>query len=198
MHEPCLQWVLVAGETRHVSEFANLIPGLRPEASCPVCGKPVIFKLGNERIHHAAHHEDAICAATQPETAIHLNSKYHIQKELSATKSLKLWHRCAGWTFEQQHYGCHKDIQQALEYARDWNRVEVEWPYGKYRLDVALLRDDRVVCAIEVLVTHPSEEGKIEYLKQQGLAWAEIRVTPDSILPQSMDSRDAAQRRTLP
>ena len=83
MDEPCLQWVKVNGETHHVSDFAHLPPQQRLEAYCPVCGHQVLLKLGKVRVHHAAHYEGIVCAATQPETAIHLNSKYHLQQILN-------------------------------------------------------------------------------------------------------------------
>ncbi len=179
IHEPCLQWVRVQGEIRYVSDFKDLEIRDRPEAYCPICGRNVILKLGPERAHHAAHYEGAICAATQPETAIHLNSKYYLQKILGLTDQVKIWQGCDGWAVGTYHTFCYEENRHEVLYIQNWDRVEVEWTFGKYRLDVALLNGEYVVGAIEVLVTHPSEREKIEYLNQQGIAWVEIRVTPD-------------------
>jgi len=177
LHEPCLQWVKVNEEIHHVSDFAHLPQGKRPEATCPVCGTEVMLKLGKVRIHHAAHYEGVFCKATQPETIIHLNTKYHLQKVLTSTTKLKVWHYCDGWQTIIHKTGCARKNKREFVYLENWDRVEVEWAYGSYRLDVALLKDEKVIGAIEVFVTHEANEEKIEYLDKQGLAWVEIKAT---------------------
>jgi hypothetical protein len=179
IQEACLQWVYVGKETHHVSEFASLKPVDRPTAFCPICRRNVILKLGTERVHHAAHYEGSICAATQPETVIHLNAKYYLQKILREANSLKIWQSCNGWIFENYQHVCYNDTRRETCYVQGWDRVEVEWNFGKYRLDVALLNNDQVIGGIEILVTHKSEEEKIAFLNHKGIAWAEVRVTPE-------------------
>ena len=183
MHEPCLQWVTVNGEIHHVSDFSRLPSQQRPEAFCPVCGQAVLLKLGQIRVHHAAHYEGAVCKTTQPETVIHLNAKYHIQRILSSASSFKIWQYCNGWEADSYNNKCSSQNKQEFLYLEGWNRVEIEWPYGGYRLDVALLRDENVIGAIEIMVTHQTEEGKTDYLNQQGIAWIEIKVTQDFYSP---------------
>lgn len=76
------RWVLVDGNLHPVSSFSHLSPGQRPEAICPVCKKRVILKLGNDRVHHYAHQPEDKCAITQPETALHFNTKIYIGHQL--------------------------------------------------------------------------------------------------------------------
>jgi hypothetical protein len=167
---PALQWAIVDGSLRHVSDFAFLPPAKRPAARCPVCKRPVILKLGPERAHHIAHHEGDICIATQPETILHLNAKYHLQNFLRIVHILSISQSCNRMCCTNEH---------AVEFARDWDRVETEWSFGPYRLDVALLRQGQVVGAIEVEVFHPCKPDKIDYLNQQNVPWLEIQVTPE-------------------
>src|SRR4051812_34445335 len=72
---PGLTWAIVDGVPRHVSEFASLRPGQRPRAICPQCARRLTLKLGSVKRHHAAHMAGDVCAATQPETALHLDTK---------------------------------------------------------------------------------------------------------------------------
>lgn len=67
-----------------------------------------------------------------------------------------------------------------MVYISDWDRVDVEASFRNYRLDVALLKDERIIAAIEVLVTHPTEAGKIDFLRHAGIPWMEL--TAQSIL----------------
>lgn len=76
------QWVLVDETLHALAEFAHLPPSQRPAAICPVCREPVLLKLGSKRTHHYAHYTGAICATTNPETALHLNTKCSIATQL--------------------------------------------------------------------------------------------------------------------
>ena len=184
LHEPCLQWVKVNGEIHHVSDFSHLPSNQRPEAFCPVCHRLVLLKLGQIRIHHAAHYEGVACPTSQPETVIHLNAKYHIKRELSSTnRKLQIWQYCTGWEGGSFKHTCTHQNKRELLYLEDWDQIEDEWSYRNYRLDIAILKNKQVVGAIEILVTHPSEENKIDYLNQQNIAWVEIKVGQDFYTP---------------
>lgn len=192
MKEVCLEWVVVNQETHHVSEYAHLLPKERPEAFCPECGQNIIFKLGQKKLHHAAHHEGAICAATQPETALHINAKYHLKAILRSCNELHIQQSCVGWSASGYHYPCSHQNNQNITYIRDWDQVEDEWKFGNFRLDIALLKNREVIGAIEVLVTHPTEEGKIEFLNRNGIAWLEIKVNPDFYTPSTAWDENSA------
>ena len=77
-----LTWVIVDGKPRRVTDFAGLPLPRRPRATCPQCGGLLILKLGNVRRHHAAHAPHDRCAASRPETALHIDLKNHLATEL--------------------------------------------------------------------------------------------------------------------
>jgi hypothetical protein len=173
IHTPVLQWAIIDCKLRRLSE---ILPSERPVvAFCPVCERPVILKLGPKRVHHIAHHPGDICVATQPETVIHLNAKYHLQTMLTGASSIFFKQNCEGCK-ELFNFCSH---EHPIEYIQDWNRVETEWSLGPYRLDVALLRGEEVVGAIEVMVSHPCENDKVVYLNLENIPWLEIQVTPE-------------------
>lgn len=170
-HEPVLQWAIVEGSLQPVSNYSHLSPLKRPAALCPICNRPVILKLGPERVYHIAHHPGDLCIATQPETVIHLNAKYHLQNVLKTAHSLYLTQKCI------KFHSCGNT--HSIEYIQGWDMVETEWPFGPYRLDVALLRQGHVIGAIEVEVFHPCEPEKTMYLNGKNICWVEIQVTPE-------------------
>src|SRR3954470_22028942 len=123
-----LQWVIVDGEPQRVSTFASLPPRKRPRAFCPVCARPVILKLGQVLDHHAAHAPGVHCAATQPETALHINCKLALAEALRRTDALDIRRQCIE---------C--DRTQTFEWMRGWDEVLVELRIeGARRPDIVL------------------------------------------------------------
>lgn len=163
-HEIHPKWVLVEGKLYNVSEFAHLKPALRPAATCPVCQHPVTLKLGKRRAHHYAHQPDVICITTQPETALHLNVKCYIYKQLLQTDKIVVEQRCSN--------GCGKISQWV--WLEGWERVEVEYAINEFRPDIVLIQNEQTIGAIEIAVTHRVEEGKKEYFTAQNIKWIEI------------------------
>jgi hypothetical protein len=167
-----LQWVVVENELRHVSEFAHLAPKLRPPSSCPVCERPVVMKLGKQKIHHAAHSPDSTCVLTNPETAVHFNAKIYIAKQLDEANNKKLY-------LPQTCLSCHNSQRDAL-WVQDWNDVKVERRLDNdLQPDIQLLKQEEVVAAIEVFVTHSVDYTKAEKLQSIGLPWVEIKGKPE-------------------
>ena len=158
------QWVKVNDQIHRVSDFSHLPPASRPDAVCPLCLNPVIMKLGDERVHHYAHKHDVMCTATQPETALHLNTKFHIYNQLLSGTQLYLEQYCSN--------GCGKNI--VLSWAKDWEKIEIEYTIGKFRPDVFILARSATNKAIEIKVTHPVENDKEEFYKEQNIDWLEI------------------------
>jgi hypothetical protein len=161
-----LQWVLLDGEIRHVSDFAHITPRQRPAVICPVCNGPVIMKLGPERVHHCAHRPGDACAATQPETILHLNTKFHLYHQICQSSQVVIREACAG------RYGC-PNFRDAV-WLRGWDKVEVECSIGSRRPDIAVLCNQRVCGAIEVRVTHAVDAAKARYLAEMEIPWAEV------------------------
>ncbi len=171
------QWVMVAGELRQVSEFAHLARGQRPEAVCPLCERQVTLKIGKVVRHHYAHQPDATCAATHWETALHLNTKFHFYRQLMEARG------GAVLFFEKHCRGSHAagaacQRRRREQWIGGWDHVEVEFRTGSFRPDIALLREGRVMAAIEVLVTHAVEEPKAKYFEDNAIPWIEIRARP--------------------
>lgn len=176
-----LQWVLYEGGLHHVSEFANLAPEKRPDVTCPVCQRPVTMKLGNIREHHVAHQPEAICAATQPETALHLNVKYHLFRQLQTAKQLLITQQCRGSMPHGFQMPC--DNTRIIPYYHDWDSVEVEQRFGSYILDIGIIKNGQTIGGLEVRVTHSVEDEKASFLSQSGVAWVEFLGTVDFYSP---------------
>jgi hypothetical protein len=191
---PGLTWVLVQGRPRHVSEFAALAPRHRPSAACPECNRRLTLKLGRVRRHHAAHAPGYVCAATRPETALHMDVKFHIAAELQAAigkrPGLHVRLRCEGARLEP----C--DAVHDQSWVRDWDEVLVETGIaaarGSRRPDILLRRVGKPVAAIEVLVSHAVSDDKAAALAAAGVPWIEVRA--DARLVEGND----AWRREVP
>jgi hypothetical protein len=178
------RWVLVDGIPHNVTEFAGMEPKRRPSALCPLCQTQVIFKLGNERVHHYAHQPEIICSATQPETALHINAKYYLYSQLQQTRSITIENYCSG------RCGAIREIT----WSQNWDHVIVEHNLGSYRPDVTLFINQKPIGALEILVSHKVSEEKASFFHENGIPGLEIQVdehfyegdskwTPDKPLP---------------
>lgn len=125
---------------------------------------PVIMKLGNERVHHYAHQPDVVCAATQPETALHLNTKFHIYKQLLSGTQLYLEQQCSK--------GC--GGSRKVSWVEDWEKVEIEFGINPFRPDIAIVGKGGAINAIEVMATHHVEDDKEAFYKLHNIGWLEV------------------------
>lgn len=173
-----LAWVLVDGRPRSVSDFAALPPRRRPAASCPQCGRRLTLKLGCIRRHHAAHAPNDLCEATQPETALHLDTKLYLaaqlQSVLASDPALVIRQRCEGSAFEN----CAAEREE--QWVKGWDEVVVEAGVatgGETRLrpDIILRKSGVAIAAIEILVSHRVPDEKAAVLERTGLPWIEVR-----------------------
>ncbi|MBN8637371.1 MAG: hypothetical protein J0M07_18745 [Anaerolineae bacterium] len=160
---PHLKWVLVEGALCNVSDFSSLPPEERPVAYCPICERQVILKLGQKRIHHYAHRPEDTCPAANPETALHLNCKFHLYHQLLTARVLFVSSRCQR---------CSRT--KPVPWKKDWDNVKVEYRLDSLRPDIALLKGEQVIGALEVFVTHAVNGEKIQKLRAQGVDWIEI------------------------
>jgi hypothetical protein len=129
------------------------------------------MKLGKINVHHYAHRADDLCPSTQPETALHLNTKYHIAHQLKAASKLFADQNCSGACGDKTQY----------LFLSDWDDVQVECGIGPYWADVALLRDGQVIGVIEIFVAHKTEEEKARYFDENNIPWIEVPVYDDEI-----------------
>ena len=197
-----LAWVLVGGQLSAVSAFAHLAPRARPEAACPVCRESVILKLGRRRAHHAAHAAGSRCPVLAGETALHVNTKCHLAYELEASlgRALRLRMRCGARTTTESVRRARCEAVSEVAWVSGWERVAVELALDGTRPDIALLRDDRVVAAIEVVGTNPVSEAKARLLASLGIPWIEVGAHRDlygGLLPWSTDAALPVRRHAL-
>ncbi|HEU4993647.1 MAG TPA: competence protein CoiA family protein [Gemmatimonadaceae bacterium] len=176
MESAGLTWVIAAGVPTHVSSFAGLAPRERPRVVCPQCGGRLTLKLGRILRHHAAHSARAACPATQPETALHLDLKFHIAARLreasSQSAALVVRRRCAGVGSE----AC--DLGHEETWTSAWDDVVVETRVGvatPLRPDILLQRAGHAIGAIEIRVSHAVDERKAAALDGAGVPWIEVR-----------------------
>jgi hypothetical protein len=158
-----LKWVIVDGELHDVTDFADLPPAKRPPALCPICSRPVTMKLGTKRIHHCAHQPGDECAASHPETALHLNMKFHIYRQLQQVAQVLIEQKCN-----------HCQATRNYAWVERWERVEVEYGLDSIRPDAALVSGNVVIAAIEVFVSHAVDDEKAQRLHELGIPWIEV------------------------
>lgn len=175
MEHPSLEWVIVDGEPRHVSGFATLPPNRRPPAACPQCARRVTLKLGAVRRHHAAHDPGHLCAATHPETALHLNTKFALAAALARAAgpdaTLTVVRHCAGVLGAPE--ACRQTLSR--QWLRGWDDVRVEHRAASAaRPDIVLMRNGAVAGAIEILVSHAVSADKAAALAALGVEWIEV------------------------
>ena len=168
-------WVLINDELRNVSEFAYLKgkdANKRPKAFCPVCGDEVTMKLGTKKVHHYAHKNIQNCPAS--ETPLHYNTKFHIYKQLLKAQAITINYPCER---------CEKVRKLTTlihqTWIADWDSVEIEYRTHSFTPDIALLKSGDVVAAIEVKVTHETEEDKAQFYKRQRIQWLELTPTEE-------------------
>jgi hypothetical protein len=165
-HDVQPAWVLVDGVLHHVTDFAPLPPRDRPPCFCPVCGDRVTPKLGPIRVHHYAHNVVVDCPTHNSETALHLNVKLHLARQLERRLPLNIAQPCRRWPL------CSNTL--STDWLAGWDEVRVEYVVGPFRPDIALLKDAAVLGAIEVLVAHPTTAGKEKYFVENEIAWVEV------------------------
>ena len=171
-----LTWVLVDGRPRRVSDFAALPPRRRPRPSCPLCGRRLTLKLGRVRRHHAAHAPNDLCAATAPETALHIDTKLYLAAQLDSAaasdRTLVIRQRCEGTPLE----AC--DSVRDASWVENWDEVVVEAGVraeARLRPDILLRRNGAPIAALEVLVSHRVPDEKAAALDSADVPWIEIR-----------------------
>ena len=177
-----LVYCVVDGQTRHVSEFAQLAPKDRPAALCPECSTRIVMKLGSSgrRAHHVAHKPESICIVAKPESALHLNSKIHVYQQLLQGRALYVSQACTGWTVPKRGiYGggqrrCSSEGVRPYLWLENWDQVEMEKHIGSRKPDIVFYRNGAAVAAIEIFATHAVDEEKKADLKALGIPWLEV------------------------
>ena len=159
-----LEWALVDSEIHRAAEFVGVATSARPVGVCPCCREGIVWKAGDVKVPHVAHQPESTCAATNPETAAHLNAKAALVRALSAVDALAISGRCS-----DRH-----DVVGSWPIPR-WVHVVPEYRLGTRRPDVSLLGVDLAgVAAVEVFHTHAVDVAKAADLAVSGLPWVEV------------------------
>ena len=175
----------------HVLALAHLPTGRRPRAHCPQCGRRLTLKLGAVRRHHAAHDAGHVCAAANPETALHINSKLAIAAALrdaaGPDATLAIVRQCAGGAATSGD--CDKTL--ISEWAQGWDEVMVEYRVGDARRpDIVLRRRGAAIGAIEIVVSNAVTAEKAIALAELDLPWIEVRADETIFTPNGWTPRD--------
>jgi hypothetical protein len=136
--------------------------GLQADCVCPTCGDALIAKKGGIKTHHFAHYQDSDCACAT-ETALHLAAKQIIEQErqlMLPQVMLKFQGSKSPWV-----------LSKAQRVSVD--DVRVESRLGVHIPDVlARIGDHRL--AIEITVTHKTDDKKVQCLSRHGCSILEI------------------------
>lgn len=108
-----------------------------------------------------------MCIATQPETALHLNTKFYIYKQLLQAQTVFVENGCIG----------HCGAVTRQVWLEKWDDIRVEYSTGSFRPDIALISKGQVIGAIEVLVSHAVSQQKEQYFENEKIAWVEVQAT---------------------
>lgn len=165
-----LRHVIVEGKLRHVSEFAQGPRDEHPEARCPTCQDIVILKFGKRRAHHAAHRSGSTCkAATDGETALHINAVAHLCSQLATVTGIEITERCQGG---RNGRTCSRTITK--QWPPRWSFATAERQLGRIRPDITLTRAGIAVAAVEVFVSSSVDGRKAKQLEAIQLPWIEV------------------------
>lgn len=168
-HVHSLTSVLVANEVRSVSDYAHLQPRRRPSATCPHCEEPVVLKLGDEYVHHAAHRRASDCPANLGEGAVHMNSKAHLHREMTRRPDLPL--------LVQQWCGCGASYGHPVCAGRI--DTVLERKLGSVRPDITVMGDAGPLLHVEIEVTNPVSIEKEGILEDLGARWVAVQGRED-------------------
>jgi hypothetical protein len=150
-----------SGRLVHIGDVPDTRRGRGCDLVCPECAKPLIAYLKDDiKIRHFGHAADAVCVY-RPESWLHEWAKQLIseRKELSLPTGRSI------------------DDREIVHPTRvRFDDVQVEVPMQGIKPDLIGVCKGRPLL-IEILVTHASEETKLELLKQRKLAAVEIDVS---------------------
>ncbi|MFC1977348.1 hypothetical protein ACFLWS_03670 [Chloroflexota bacterium] len=73
---------------------------------------------------------------------------------------------------QQCSNGCGKSRNEL--WVKDWEKAEIESYIGSFRPDILIINRDGTNKAIEVKVTHPVEDVKAAFYREQNISWLEV------------------------
>lgn len=160
-----LPFALHNGAIIHISA---VVSGRQPDCLCPECKRPLIARKGAIKQHHFAHDPGSQCNL---ESALHWLGKTLIHDGIRAAISnrtpINLRWRCS-YCLDTHESNLVEEITS----------VEMERHLGQAKPDVLLIgQEGKPLTAIEVVVTHPLEEGTRAFYKASQINVVEIHLS---------------------
>lgn len=142
--------------------------------TCAVCNGEMIPRQGKLKRPHFAH--KALTENCTPESALHYGVKVllarKLKKHIATQQPLEI------------EWGCRYCLETHIgNLVKKASRVEVEYNLGKCQPDIALLdATERVIAAIEVVVTHEPEQQALDYYQNEKIGVVVFRLKSDDDL----------------
>jgi hypothetical protein len=139
-----------------------------PNLKCYGCNEPLSFVKAHQSTRNGIKHDVKSfyrhLAGLRPhcssETLAHKAAKHAL--EIHKEK----------WNFYFPCGICHNPIR--IEMCNQYDTIDQEVTWKQYKLDIGIKREDHVIGAIEVLVTHTSTASKLYDLTNDDVAWCEV------------------------
>lgn len=134
---------------------------------CPDCGKKMMAKVGDFRIHHFAHYANATHRGTG-ESIVHSNSKlclyHHLKNHLERGTSPYTTLRYKLGTLDTQY------LTTKYFPLQDIDNIELEYRSQiEFIPDIALLSNGELQTAIEIIHTHDDSPEKKDFYQENGI-----------------------------
>ncbi|TFB14098.1 hypothetical protein E3U55_14365 [Filobacillus milosensis] len=161
-----LKYPLATDNTHNIVLANEATP--RQDYYCIGCGSVMRRRKGKKRAHFFHKSDESNCSS---ESALHIGFKKllynRIDESLTGSKELII------------HWNC--DICGELHQRNVLNktkRVEIEKSFGPCRPDISLLdENDKLIIAIEIIVTHEPEESTLNYYIENKVALIRFKLT---------------------
>lgn len=154
---------ILNGRLIDVSGFES---GLIVDGVCPECSGSLVAKKGDQRVHHFAHYSKTNCVGAL-ETCLHKAAKQVLVDSIQN-----------GMAFFAPAYG--NSLAEKYKYRaidRPFVRVDCEKTVsipGQHRRPDAIAEWEGGNLAIEICVTNPMDDDRIEFYEQAGLDCIEV------------------------
>lgn len=159
------------GTLVRIAEIAAIVPAhVRPRVRCVLCEHALVPKLGTKLRHHFAHLPGSTCPAAGGEGEVHLAAKLHMTlllRELIAARLHLPAPSACGL--------CGEPYTQALLAFESTDQVQIERSVGSRRPDLIVRRGDRVIAAIEIVVSNPCTDERWADLLSTNAVVVEVR-----------------------
>jgi len=153
-----------------ITSIEDVESGLGCGCVCPACGERLIAKKGSKVQHHFAHYTGKNCEYGY-ESSLHLAAK----EILSNAKKIML---PPVYVKFHNSYKTDELVSEAKEIAID--KVELEKRFNDVVPDIVVYSGGKQLF-IEIYVTHPIDEQKLEKLKVAGISTIEIDLSEKSL-----------------